>query len=79
MSGQAVYKCKLIVHYANQGFILYFELSRTLCTLWFQRKPQENSKCIHNLQTMQGSKKENTSPKKKMNVMAEKNNELVAD
>ena len=28
-------------------------------------KSQENDKCIPNLKTIQGSKKENTSPKKK--------------
>ena len=36
-----------------------------LCIMWFQGKPSENSKCIPNLQTIQGSKKENTSTKKK--------------
>ena len=33
--------------------------------MWFQAKPSENSKCIPNLQTMEGGKKENTSTKKK--------------
>ena len=35
--------------------------------------PLENDKCISNLQTILGTEKENTSPKKKKeNVMAEK-------